>query len=66
MLALLNDVPVTGNPVFRIVLGIALIAVAVLVLHNSIILIAIGALILAMGLVRGTRALTGHTEKGEL
>jgi hypothetical protein len=66
MLALLNDVPVIGNPVFRIVLGIALIAVAVLAMHNSIILIAIGALILVMGLVRGTRGLTGHTEKGEL
>ena len=65
MLALLSDVPVLGNPVFRIVLGIALIALAVLALHDSIILIAIGALLLVMGLVRGTRALTGHAEKGQ-
>jgi hypothetical protein len=66
MLALLNDVPVLGHPVFRILLGVALIAVAVLLLHNSIILIAIGALILIMGLTRGARALTGRAQKGEL
>jgi hypothetical protein len=66
MLALLNDVPVLGHPVFRIVLGVALIAVAVLALRDNIILIAIGALILIMGLVHGTRALTGHPQNGEL
>ena len=66
MLALLKDVPVINHPVFRIVLGAALIAVAVAVLHNSVILIAVGALILIMGLVRGVRALTGRTEKGQL
>lgn len=69
MFALLKDVPVINNPVFRIVLGAALIAIAVALLHDSIILIAIGALILVMGLARGTRALTGHTahtQKGQL
>jgi hypothetical protein len=64
MFALLKDVPVINHPVFRIVLGAALIAVAVAVLHDSVILIAIGALILIMGLVRGTRALTAHSQKG--
>jgi hypothetical protein len=66
MFALLKDVPVINHPVFRIVLGAALIAVAVTVLHSSVILIAVGALILIMGLVRGVRALTGRTEKGQL
>jgi hypothetical protein len=66
MLALLKDVPVISHPIFRIVLGVALVAVAVAVLHDSVILIAIGALILIMGLARGTRALTGHTQKGQL
>jgi hypothetical protein len=65
MLALLKDVPVINHPVFRIVLGAALIAVAVAVLHNSVILIAVGALILIMGLARGTRALSTHTHKGQ-
>jgi hypothetical protein len=65
MLALLNGVPVINNPVFRIVLGVALIVIAVTLLHNSIILIAIGALILVMGLVRGYRSLTGHNQKEE-
>jgi hypothetical protein len=65
MLALLNGVPVINNPVFRIVLGIALIVIAVALLHDSIILIAIGALILIMGLVRGYRSLTGHSQKEE-
>ena len=64
MLALLNDVPVLGHPVFRIVLGVVLIAVAVLALHDSVILIATGALILIMGLVHGTRALTGRPQTG--
>jgi Flp pilus assembly protein TadB len=63
MFALLKDVPVINHPVFRIVLGAALIAVAVAVLHNSVILIAVGALILIMGLVRGARDLT---QKGRL
>jgi hypothetical protein len=66
MFALLNDVPVISHPVFRIVLGAALIAIGVAVLHDSIILIAVGALILIMGLVRGTRALTARTQKGQL
>jgi hypothetical protein len=66
MFALLKDVPVVNHPVFRIVLGAALIAIAVALLHDSVILIAIGALILIMGLARGTRALTGHTQKGQL
>lgn len=66
MFALLKDVPVINHPVFRIVLGVALIAIAVALLHNSIILIAIGALILAMGLVRGYRSLTTRTtQNGE-
>jgi hypothetical protein len=63
MFALLKDVPVINHPVFRIVLGAALIAVAVAVLHNSVILIAVGGLILIMGLVRGARDLT---QKGRL
>jgi hypothetical protein len=66
MLALLKDVPVINHPVFRIVLGALLIAIAVAVLHDSLILIALGALILIMGLVRGTRALTAHSQKGQL
>jgi hypothetical protein len=65
MFALLKDVPVINHPVFRILLGAALIALAVAVLHHDIILIAIGALILIMGLVHGTRALTAHTRKGQ-
>jgi hypothetical protein len=65
MFALLKDVPVINHPVFRILLGAALIAVAVAVLHDEIILIAIGALILIMGLVHGTRALTAHAQKGQ-
>ena len=65
MFALLKDVPIINNPVFRIVLGIALIVIAVALLHNSIILIAIGALILIMGLVHGTRTLTARTQKGQ-
>ena len=65
MFALLKDVPVINHPVLRIVLGAALIAVGVVVLHDSIILIAVGALILVMGLVRSTRALTTHIQKGQ-
>jgi uncharacterized membrane protein HdeD (DUF308 family) len=66
MFALLKDVPVINHPVLRIVLGAALIAVGVVVLHDSIILIAVGALILIAGLVRGARALTARSRKGEL
>ena len=66
MFALLKDVPVINHPVLRIVLGAALIAVGVFVLHDSIILIAVGALILIMGLVRGAGALTARSRKGEL
>jgi hypothetical protein len=65
MFALLNGVPVVNNPVFRIVLGAALIVIAVLLLHSDIILIAIGAFILLMGLVRGYRNLTGHNKEEE-
>jgi hypothetical protein len=65
MFALLKDVPVINHPVFRILLGAALIAAGVAVRHDSIILIAIGALILIMGLARGARALTAHTQKGQ-
>src|ERR1700733_5111818 len=65
MFALLKDVPVINNPVFRIVLGAALIVIAVALLHASIILIAIGALILIMGLVHGFRSLTTRTQNGE-
>ncbi|HEY3956745.1 MAG TPA: hypothetical protein VGM53_25520 [Streptosporangiaceae bacterium] len=66
MFALLKDVPVVNHPVFRIVLGAALVAVGLAVLHDSVILIAIGALILIMGLVRGARGLTAHTQKEQL
>jgi hypothetical protein len=66
MFALLKDVPVINHPVFRIVLGAALIAVAVTVLHSSVILIAVGALILIMGLVHGFRSLTTRTQNGEV
>jgi hypothetical protein len=66
MFMLLKDVPVINHPVFRIVLGAALVAVGVAVLHGSLILIAAGALLLIMGLVRGARALTAHTPKGQL
>ena len=66
MFALLKDVPVINQPVFRIVLGAALIAAGVAVLHDIVILVAVGALILIMGLVRGALALTAHTQKGQL
>jgi hypothetical protein len=65
MFALLNGVPVVNNPVFRIVLGAALIVIAVALLHSDIILIAIGAFILLMGLVRGYRNLTGRNKEEE-
>jgi hypothetical protein len=65
MFALLNGVPVINNPVFRIVLGAALIVIAVALLHDSIILIAIGAFILLMGLVRGYQVLTGRNKEEE-
>ncbi len=61
MFALLKDVPVINHPVFRIVLGAALIAVG-LVLHLYFVA-AIGALLLIMGLVRGARRLTGRSQK---
>jgi Protein of unknown function (DUF2892) len=65
MFALLNGVPVINNPVFRIVLGAALIVIAVALLHSEIILIAIGAFILLMGLVRAYQVLTGHNKEEE-
>jgi protein-S-isoprenylcysteine O-methyltransferase Ste14 len=65
MLALLKDVPVINHPVFRIVLGAALVAVGLTVLHHSVILLTVGAFLLVMGLVRGISGLTGHTQKGQ-
>jgi hypothetical protein len=65
MLALLKDVPVINHPVFRIVLGAALIALGLAVLHHSLIIIAVGAFLLVMGLVRGAGSLAGHTQKGQ-
>jgi hypothetical protein len=64
MLALLKDVPVINHPVFRIVLGAALVA-AGLVLHQYLV-IAVGGFVLVMGVVRGYSILTGHTQKGQL
>jgi hypothetical protein len=64
MLALLKDVPVINHPVFRIVLGAALLAVGLT--FNAIIAIAAGGLLLVMGIVRGIAALTGRTQKGQL
>ena len=66
MFALMKDVPVINHPVFRIVLGAALAAVGLLALHHNIIITAVGALLLVMGVVRGVSALTGHTQKGQL
>jgi hypothetical protein len=64
LFALLKDVPVISHPVFRIVLGAALIAAGV-ALH-LIGLAVVGGLLLVMGIVRGVAALTGHTQKGKL
>jgi hypothetical protein len=66
MFVLLKDVPVVNHPVFRIVLGAALAAVGLVVLHHNVIITAVGALVLIMGLVRGVGALTGHAQKGQL
>jgi hypothetical protein len=65
MLALLKDVPVINHPVFRIVLGAALVTVGLTILHHSLILLTVGAFLLVMGLVRGISGLTGHTQKGQ-
>jgi len=65
MLALLKDVPVINHPVFRVMLGVVLIALGLAVLHHSLILIAVGAFLLVMGLVRGVSGLVGHTQKGQ-
>jgi uncharacterized membrane protein HdeD (DUF308 family) len=65
LFVLLKDLPVVNHPVFRIVLGAALVVVGLVVLHHDIIITAVGALLLIMGLVRGVRALTGHTQKGQ-
>jgi hypothetical protein len=64
MFALLKDVPVINHPVFRIVLGAALVA-AGLVLHLYIVA-AIGGFLLVMGVTRGVSTVTGHTRKGQL
>ena len=66
MFVLLKDVPVVNHPVFQIVLGAALAAVGLVVLHHNVIITAVGALVLIMGLVRGVSALTGHARKGQL
>ena len=66
MFVLLKDVPGVKHPVFRIVLGAALVAVGLVVLHHNVIITAVGALVLIMGLVRGISALTGHAQKGQL
>jgi len=66
MFVLLKDVPVVNHPVFRIVLGAALAAVGLMVLHHNVIITAAGALVLIMGLVSGVSALTGHAQKGQL
>jgi uncharacterized membrane protein HdeD (DUF308 family) len=63
MLALLKDVPVINHWLFRLVLGAALIVIAVLVLHHSVILIAIGALIFLMGIARLYSVLTHRNEE---
>ena len=65
MFALLKDVPVINNPVFRIVLGAALVTVGLTILHHSLILLTVGAFLLVMGLVRGFSGLAGHTQKGQ-
>jgi hypothetical protein len=65
MFALLKDVPVIGHPVFRIVLGAALVA-AGLLWHHNIIVVAVGGFLLVMGVVRGVGAVTGRTQKGQL
>ncbi len=64
MFALLKDVPVINQPVFRIVLGAALIAAGLVL--QVIVIAAVGALLLVMGIVRGAVALTGHTQKGQV
>jgi uncharacterized membrane protein HdeD (DUF308 family) len=66
MFALLKDVPVVNHPVVRIVLGAGLVAVGLLVFHHNIIITAVGALLLVMGVVRGVSALAGRTQKGQL
>jgi len=66
MFVLLKDVPVVNHPVFRIALGAALAAVGLVVLHHNVIITAVGALVLIMGLVRGLSALTGHVQNGQL
>jgi uncharacterized membrane protein HdeD (DUF308 family) len=65
MLALLKDVPVINHPVFRLVLGAALILIGVLILHHNIILIAVGAFIVLMGITRAYTLLTHRNEKEE-
>lgn len=61
MLALLRDVPFVNHPLFRIVAGAALVALAVTGLHDNLVLIVAGALLLVMGLARG---LTGRPRPG--
>jgi hypothetical protein len=64
MLALFKDVPVLSHPVFRIVLGAALLAVGLA--FHAYLAIAAGGLLLVMGIARGVATLTGHHQKGQL
>lgn len=64
MLALFKNVPFLGHPQFRIALGAALLAVGLLVLHDNVILIAIGALLVLMGLASGLGGRTGRAPRG--
>src|SRR5262249_52649591 len=50
MFVLLKDVPVVNHPVFRIMLGAALAAAGLVVLHHNVIITAAGAVVLIMGL----------------
>ena len=64
MLALLKDVPVLNHPVFRIVLGAAVLAVGLA--FHAYLAIAAGGLLLVMGVARGFAALKGRNQKGQL
>jgi hypothetical protein len=64
MFLLLKDVPVIGHPVFRIVAGAALVAVALMIPHHNLIITAVGALLVVMGVVRGISALLSFRSSG--
>jgi hypothetical protein len=63
MFALLKDVPVVNHPVFRLVLGAALIAAGLAV--HLIAIAAVGGLLAVMGIARGYSVLTSHHQKGQ-